>query len=732
MNAAPLGGMAALLAPGIPASPRLKAHVDSYRHIYRKRPWYVFHDRAAHRIFRVSAEGGEIIGAMDGRRTLDEICQIGADRTAGRTAGRTASAAPDAVADPHQVAAFVNQLAAMELLDGTSAGDVLRLERRTRGIQRQKLFGQMRNPLTFKIPLLDPTRMLDALLPYVAWIFGPVGLVLWLLAVGAGGAIGILHWGELSQDASDRMLSTENLAVAWMVYPCIKVIHEMMHGLALRLLGVEVRQIGLLFAAFVPVPYVDASASAVLERKWQRILVDSAGVLAELFLGGCALILWANAEPGLLRALCYNVILISGFSTVLFNGNPLQRYDGYYILVDLIEIPGLGSRASRYVGWLSQRYLGGDRAAPKPPGTPAEELWFAVYGPLSFVYRLGLMLVISFFVAERFPGLGLVLAVWSVVGYCWPPLQALYRWVGKKPPQARGPALLRLGMIAILPALLLFAVPVPYNVIAQGVVVMPDEAAVRAATPGLVAKLLVGQGDPVAAGQPIALLVEPATLGRVAQLQARLAETRALYTQSLSVSQSKGALRAEAVTVAEHELAEAQRDAEAQTVRSPLAGTIVLTNLAADMPYRYAQKGEQIAWLWDPARALVRVLVPMSDAAALEETIQGVAIRPGTEPNRTIDAHVVRIVPAASDILFNPVLSLEGGGPFAVTRDSSPGSPVARMQEAAFEIDVRTDEPLAVPALHARVMVRFDLGWKPIGLQLWRRVRLVFLRHLHA
>ncbi len=718
--AGPVGGPAgpagimALLAPGIPASPRLKAHVDSYRHLYRGRPWYVFHDRAANRVFRVSAEGGEIIGALNGRRTLDEICSLGA--------------AQGGIADPAHVAEFVNQLAAMELLSGTAAGDVLRLERREQMLRQQRLFGQLRSPLTFRIPLLDPTRLLDALLPSVRWMFGPVGLALWLLAVGFGGGIGVLHWSELGSDLTDRLLSTENLAIAWLVYPVIKIIHELMHGFALRLLGVEVRQIGLMIAAFVPVPYVDASASAVLERKWHRILVDSAGILAELFLGGVALILWANAEPGLLRAICYNVILLSGFSTLLFNGNPLQRYDGYYILVDLLEIPGLGTRASRFAGWLSQRYLGGDRAAAKPAGSATENVIFAVYGPLSFIYRLGLMLVISFYVAERYPGLGLILALWSVAGYLWAPAKALGRWVAGRAAADRPRALGRLGLVVGLPALLLFAVPAPYNVIAQGVVVMPDDAAIRAAVPGLITELLARPGDLLAPGDKVIRLAEPATLAKVARLQAHLAEARAQYVQSLAISQARGAIRAEAVTVAEHELAEARADADAEILRSPVAGRLVLITDRADLAGRYAQKGEQLAWLWDPTRALVRVLVPMSDAALLDERIHAVVVRPGTDLATTMPAELVRIVPAASDTLFSPILSLEGGGPFAVIRDGNQ----ARMQEAAFEIDVRTTQPFATDALHTRAMVRFDLGWKPLGLQLWRRIRLVFLRRLHA
>jgi len=128
----------------------------------------------------------------------------------------------------------------------------------------------------------------------------------------------------------------------------------------------------------VPVPYVDASAAAAFPGKRARMLVSGAGILAEAFIAAVAIIVWSSVEPGVVRAAAYQVLLIAGVSTLLINGNPLLRYDGYYVLADLLEIPNLASRANAYVGTLFRRWVlglapAGDGAVRRPSacGWPA-------------------------------------------------------------------------------------------------------------------------------------------------------------------------------------------------------------------------------------------------------------------------------------------------------------------------------------------------------------------------
>ena len=149
-----------------------------------------------------------------------------------------------------------------------------------------------------------------------------------------------------------------------------------------------VHEFGVMFLVFAPVPYVDASAASEFRSKWRRALVGAAGMIVEVFFAALALYVWLAVEQGLVRALAYNVMLIAGVSTVVFNGNPLLRYDGYYILADLLEIPNLAQRATRYWGYLVERYVFRTEDSKDFVATRGERIWLLLYAPASFFYRV--------------------------------------------------------------------------------------------------------------------------------------------------------------------------------------------------------------------------------------------------------------------------------------------------------------------------------------------------------
>ena len=132
---------------------------------------------------------------------------------------------------------------------------------------------------------------------------------------------------------------------------------------AVKRWGGEVNEMGITLLVFMPIPYVEASSSATFPSKWQRVAVGAAGMYLELLLAGGAMFVWLYMGPGLLRTLAFNTMVVAGVSTVVINANPLLRYDGYFILADLIEIPNLAPRSYRCLGDLVQRYLFGVRGA---------------------------------------------------------------------------------------------------------------------------------------------------------------------------------------------------------------------------------------------------------------------------------------------------------------------------------------------------------------------------------
>jgi putative peptide zinc metalloprotease protein len=282
-------------------------------------------------------------------------------------------------------------------------------------------------------------------------------------------------------------------------------LHEFGHAFTVKRLGGEVHEMGVMFLVLTPIPYVDASASSGFRNKWERALVGAAGIGVELFIASVALILWTMVEPGAFRSVLYNIVVIGGVSSLFFNGNPLLRYDAYYILSDLLEIPNLGPRGTQYIGHLVQRYAFGIGDADPGVSTSGERTWFVIYSVLSFGYRIFVYAAIIQFIAGKFFTLGLVLAAWAVISMVVIPLAKGARFLFASPKlstkrvKAVSVTLLALGVITALTAWL----PFPLSTVSEGVLWFPDEAFVRAREDGFVERLLVDPGGIVRRGDPL-------------------------------------------------------------------------------------------------------------------------------------------------------------------------------------------------------------------------------------
>jgi putative peptide zinc metalloprotease protein len=323
--------------------PRIRAHAVIHRHAYRDKVWFVLQDHAAGRSHRFSPAAHHFIGLMDGERTVQQMWEAASAHLG------------DAAPTQEEVIRLLGQLHSADALLCDVPPDSMEVFRRHQRHERMEWRRRLWTPLALRFPLIDPDRFLERTLPVVRPLFGWLGALLWLAVVGTGMVLAASHWTDLTENVMDRVLAPQNLLLLWLVYPAVKALHELGHAYATKRWGGEVHEIGIMLLVLTPVPYVDASASWGFRDKYQRMVVGAAGIGVELFLGSLALFVWLSVEPGAVSSVAYNVMLISGISTLLFNGNPLLRFDGYYVLADAIEIPNLGTRANKYLGYLFQR-----------------------------------------------------------------------------------------------------------------------------------------------------------------------------------------------------------------------------------------------------------------------------------------------------------------------------------------------------------------------------------------
>ncbi len=697
--------------------PRLRAHVNIHRHTYRGETWYVLEDRLTGRFQRFTPAAYVVIGLMDGKMSVEELWQ-----TARQRLGEDAPTQEDLIR-------LLSQLHAADILQSDVSPDTQELLQRFEKKQHPKWKQNIRNPMAMRFSLFDPEPLLDWGEPFVRPLFSWFGGVLWLVVVVYGCVLAGFHWRELTLDITDRVLAPQNLMMLWFVYPCLKVLHEFGHAFTIKRLGGEVHEMGIMFLVLTPIPYVDASSASALRNKWERAFVGAAGMAVELFVAAIALFIWTLVEPGAFRSVMYNVVIVAGVSSLFFNGNPLLRYDAYYMLSDLLEIPNLGPRGTQYMGYLVQRYPFGIRDAEPPVSTPGERVWFIVYGISSFSYRVLVYVAIVQFIAGKFFAIGVLLAIWAAASMAVIPLARGARFLfssprlGTKRKRAVAVSCLVLACLVALVTL----VPFPLSTVSEGVLWFPDEVFARARVDGFVEHLLVNPGTPVHRGDALVECNDPLLPARVRVLEAELRQLEATYDAQFRVDQVKAEVTAQEIAHSKEALADARSRFEELTVYSMADGTFV-SPLARDLEGKFAKRGEVLGYVLDRTAITARVAISQSDVDLVRERTNKVDVRLPEKLAETVRASLVREVPAATDQLPSRVLGQVGGGTIPIDPRDVRGT---KAFQKVFLFDIRLPASARLFSVGGRVHVRFDHGLEPLVWRWYRRIRELLLKRFN-
>jgi len=691
--------------------PRLRGHVRIHRHEYRGERWYVLEDRVSRRMHRFNPPAYFVIGLMDGTRTVQELWDLALARFG------------DDAPTQDELIRLLGHLHAGDVLQVEVAPDVAELLRRAQSMRRRQLLQKL-SPLALRIPLFDPDRLLERWHAWYRPFFGWGGALLWLTVVGTALVLAGAHWRELTEDITDRVLAPHNLVVMILTFPLVKLLHELGHACATRAWGGEVHDMGVMFLVFMPVPYCDASASSAFRETHRRVVVGAAGILVETFIASLAFFVWLEAENGVVRAVLYDVMLIAGVSTVIFNGNPLLRFDGYYVLADLLQMPNLRQRGERYLAYLVEARLFGVRGA-ESDAAPQERGWLAVFTLASYAYRMMVMVGIALFVATQYFFVGVALALWSVgASLVWPVVKAVrYLAASPKLGRRRHRAIAVSGAATVAVLALLFAVPMPLWTVAQGVTWAPEDALVHAGADGFVRRVAVDPGSSVKRGRLLVETDDPQLLPRMKALEAQLRMLEVRAQAELAVDRVKREITLEDMKSVRAELALVRERHAELAIASPANGVFVLDG-AQDLPERFFKKGQLVGFVVSPTTATVRVLVSQDDVDLVRSRTKRVEVKLAGRIGETLPAELVREVPAASNRLPNPALSTVGGGLVAAD-PRQPETPTALDRWFEFELEL-PGKPSR--ALGQRVYVRFEHGWEPLAWRIGRSVRQLFMK----
>ena len=531
----------------------------------------------------------------------------------------------------------------------------------------------------------------------------------------------------------------------------IKVLHELGHALACRRFGGECHEIGVMLLVFTPCLYCNVSDSWMLPSKWQRMAIAAAGMYVELILASVCTFLWWFSQPGLFNSLCLNTMLICSLGTLLLNGNPLLRYDGYFILSDLVEVPNLRAQATLaaqriFARWFLGLDLGTDRES-----TARRQALLVVYFVASTLYRWFVVIAILWALhllarQQHLDSLFVFVAGLTLVGMAAPLAAGVVRW-SRRRPRRRPMAPARVALTVALVAGMLLAVvlvPLPMRVAAPLVVEYRGAERVYVTVPGRLVEC-ARAGERLERGQTIARLASPTVESELAQLTSER-DRQKLFLANLESRRLQGVDNGARIPAAETSLADTEqrlsqltREAAALTIVAPVTGTVlpppsVLTESRSDkLPAwsgtpldernlgSHLDTGTLLCLVGEPNRFEAALHVAQHDVELVAPG-QRVRIRLDHLPGQTFWGTVVEV--ARLDMQVMPRELAAAGDVPSESDDRGVRRPLDTWYQALVEFD--DEPPYSVARVHGSA--RISVAPRSLGAQLVRYLKQTFSR----
>ena len=691
--------------------PRLAGDVTVSRHVYRGRTAYVLHRRATADCHRLDAVSFELVDRLDGEISVGTLWE---------------KAIIERDLDAPTQDEWIGLLAALH------ASELIIVDRR---VPEERLFDQRKrhqvserrqrylNPLYLRFALHDPERWLSSLTPLAEHLFSRNARLIWLILMAWALVTGILHAEQLWKDVTDTAtLNSRSAILFFLLYPPIKLLHEFAHALAVKRAGGEVHETGIALMVLLPLPYIDASASALFADKYDRMLVSAAGIIVELACAAVGVVLWANTN-GVLQDIGLVMFMTGSISTLLLNGNPLLKFDGYYLLADWIEIPNLASHSRRVVLGRLRGLVSGTTERSTRDEDKRERVWLYSYGFCSAIYRTVLMLSIAWVLSDRWFFLGAMLAVFALIIAIIVPAWRMLSALVKDPVFHTARSAITVGVLPFMLIATTMWLPLPHSNVVPGVVWIPDDAIVRVTGDCIVSNVYVRPGSTVKAGDNLFTCEEPGASDKLEEFIARVDELKvrragAVAREPLLVKTLDSQIEAGMAAVDDLDAR-----IESKILKASVDGLFDIVDTSVLLG-RSLNRGQVIGYVIPPDERTVRLAIDERWISRFDNELRSVAIRLlDTDGQAGIyNSAVLKRTPKATRMLPSAALSTYGGGLF-VADESGDGR---LLKEAVFDVELVWPEAAGSAAVGSHVGVRLVYAPTPLSVRIGTSLRQAF------
>ncbi len=477
-------------------------------------PSWTLHDPVRNLFFRIDWPTLEILT----RWSMDDADRIAADVSEYTTLAMTAD-------DVLGVAQFVVQ---HQLVQAASPGASRKMAEQLARMQGSPLKWLLHHYLFFRIPLIKPDAWLSRWLP-VARGFGTRAFA-WVTALAfvLGMTQVVRRWDVFSASLVDTF-NLEGLMAYGVALFCVKLLHELGHAFTAKHYGCRVPAMGVAFLVMWPVAYTDTNETWRLTNRFERLRVASAGIVTELVIAVWATLAWALLPQGSLQSAMFVLATTSWVATLAINASPFMRFDGYFILMDALDMPNLHGRSFALARWKLREWLFGLGDEPPEhfkPGTQAAMIGFAW---ATWLYRLVLFLGIAVLVYHFFfKLLGIFLFLVEIVWFVAKPMASELKVWRELWPRIRQRSRSRKTVLGAMGLCLLLALPWPGRITASAVLKPQEAWPIFAPAGARIDALPFRHADNVPEGQPLVALHVPDLTSREKTLQIRMEQQRML------------------------------------------------------------------------------------------------------------------------------------------------------------------------------------------------------------
>jgi putative peptide zinc metalloprotease protein len=711
--------------------------------------YWVIKDPAALKYFRLQQEQYHVLNLLNGERSLEQLRE------------EMLRIMPTVRLQLSDIQHLITDLHEKGLVSSNRSGQGASLIKKQRDEKKKKFFNTLKSLLYLRLPGWDPESTLKVLYPFFKWMFSPFGVFLWASIV-------ITSWAMLAVEFElfrselpkfQQFFGWPNLLYLWITLSISKIIHEFGHGLSCKHFGGECHEMGIMLLVFSPCLYCDVSDSWMLRSKWPRIMIGAAGMYIEILLSAFAIFIWRYTDQGLLHNLALNIFFVTTITTVIFNANPLMRFDGYYMMSDFLEIPNLRPKADKLLRESFAWYCLGIESKPDPFMPETGKVWFVCFAIAAGVYRWFIVIAITVFLYTvlkpyGLQSIGATLAVVSISTIMYSMISNLYKMITapriepmSKPKIAFSLTILFCVGFAVL------SIPMPLHIEATYIVEPLNVKHSYTQAPGELTQVL---GDHVTEGQIVVRMSNPDLEDQKRDLENKIEIQEIERDTQLKVgNEGRMSLADNQIVALTDQLEEVQQQLDALIIKAEIAGRIVEPPRVPEPPIETARK-QLSTWNGTPlhpknigatiderthllsvAPSEVYQAIVLIDQGDINELSQAelVARLEDSEkkhrliqlkfdhlPSRTYEGHIQEV--SKNPLEYVPEqLSNKLGGDLPTVTDSQGRE---RLLSSVYQATVELDQDTDLLRSGMRGIARFRVEERTAGQWLWRYINQTF------